>query len=207
VQFDNCLLRSHKLLRANGHVKRIANGLVYRSSRAEKVASNVFNDAYPSWGNAAYRLALQILLPVVAVAILLGAVAIIGKSAREIISWVPTAKKKWSSPSTVVDRCILNDSPLKYEQWRGMWAEQFDEVRDATDKLMKLLRNGDVIARGHRVSFAGRAEQNAEKETTYLLAGDWLSLSFFGSDYGWATRPGSLDKIVDLEMAIVRSCR
>jgi len=88
-----------------------------------------------------------------------------------------------------------------------MWAEQSDEVRDATDKLMKLLRNGDVIARGHRVLFTNRGEQNAEKETIDLLAGDWQSLSFFGSDYSWASRPGSFDKIVDLEMVIVRSCR
>jgi hypothetical protein len=167
----------------------------------------MFNDAYPRWGSAAYRLTLQILLPVVAIAIFLGAVAIIGKSAQEIVRWVPTAKQKWLSPSTVVDRCILNASTLKYDQWRGMWTEQSNEVRDATDKLMKLLRNGDVIARGHRVLLTNRGEQNAEKEKTDLLAGDWQSLSFFGSDYSWASRPGSLDKIVDLEMAIVRSCR
>jgi hypothetical protein len=169
----------------------------------------MFSDAYPKRGRVAYRLTLQILLPAIAIAFFLGAVAIIGKSVQEIASWWPTSNQDWRLASAVLDRCIFVDPSSNFDLWRQKWAGQpdSDEVRGLTERLMNLLRSGVVIARGHRVLFTNHGEQNAEKEITNLSAGDWQGLRFFNTDFSWASRPGSLDKIVDLEMAIVKPCQ
>jgi hypothetical protein len=140
----------------------------------------------------------------VVVGIVVGAIVVVATSAEKLHSMWYEHSLTWSSPVHIAEQC-LPDLVRKRKENKDPNDPADQRVGQA---LLKLLREGVVIAKGTRREFdkAGWSEKDATP--TAMTPGQWLGLQFMEfNSFSVAVRgANTADQFVGFDMAIAKPC-
>jgi hypothetical protein len=142
---------------------------------------------------------------VVVVAGLLAGIMLTATSAEKLHSMWREHTLTWSSPVHIAQQCL----PDLVQKWKENKDPNDPADQRVGQALLKLLREGVVIAKGTRREFdkAGWSEKDATPAV--MTPGQWLGLQFIEfNNFSVAVRgSNTADQFVGFDMAIAKPCR